>query len=136
MRQARILGVVLILLLSSLGAAQESTGRRVVAAVGPDGVQKVEITGASYYFDPNGIVVKVNVPVQLIIKKVGKTSHNISLKAPEAGIDFKISLRTEPQIIEFTPTKVGKYPFWCTKKFLFFKSHKEHGMQGLLEVVE
>jgi plastocyanin domain-containing protein len=128
---------VLILLFASLGGGQEATEKRVVATVDADGVQRVEVTGGSYYFDPNIIVVKVNVPVELKVKKVGgATPHNIVLKAPEAGIDFSESLSSEPKMIQFTPTKVGKYPFECTHKLPFSKSHKDRGMHGVLEVVD
>jgi plastocyanin domain-containing protein len=137
MRCAQSLAAISILFLISGGIAQEqSKQKRVVATVGSDRVQKVEITAGSYYFDPNDIVVKVNVRVQLIVTKEGGTPHDISLQAPEAGIDFKESLSSKPKVIEFTPTKPGKYPFWCTKKPPFGTSHKDRGMQGLLEVVE
>jgi plastocyanin len=116
---------------------QETKEAPTVAAIGADGVQRVEITGGKYYFDPNYIVVKVNVPVEFTVRKAGgATPHNIVLRAPEAGIDFAVSLKKEPRTIAFTPTKAGKYPFWCSERFLFFKSHKAHGMTGTLEVVE
>jgi plastocyanin len=50
------------------------------------------------------------------------------------NIDEQIS--TEPKIIKFTPTKTGKFPFYCDKKLLFFKSHRERGMEGIIEVTE
>ena len=110
--------------------------KRFVAEV-KDGVQSVEMTGGGYYFDPNVVVVKVNVPVALTIRKEpGITPHNIVLKAPEAGITIDEEMSTEPKTIRFTPTKAGKYPFECSERFLFFKSHKDRGMHGVLEVVE
>ncbi len=137
MRISTSSAAVLILLLGSVGLAQEAKENRFIAVVGADGVQRAEIVGGSYYFAPDVIVVKVNVPVELKVKKAGgATPHSIALKAPEAGIDFSVSLGKEPKSISFTPTKVGKYPFWCTKRFLFLKSHKAHGMTGVLEVVE
>ena len=137
MRHGLTIVAVSILLCASLGYGQEPKEKRVVAAVGADGIQRVEVNAGSYYFDPNVIVVKVNVPVELTVKKAGgSTPHNIVLKAPEAGIDFSEALSTEPTRIQFTPTKVGKYPFECTHKLLFFKSHKDRGMHGVLEVVE
>jgi len=137
MKYAQAVAALAILLLISGGIAQEQPPQnRFVAAVGPDGIQKVELTAGAYYFDPNDIVVKINVPVQLIVKKEGSKPHDIFLQAPEAGIDFKESLSTRPKVIAFTPTKAGKYPFWCTKKPPFGKSHKDHGMEGVLEVVE
>jgi plastocyanin domain-containing protein len=137
LKHALVFGVVLILLSFSLGFGQVAPEKRVVAMIGADGVQRVEMTGGEYYFDPNIIVVKVNVPVELKVKKAkGIAPHNIVLKAPESGIDFSVSLGSEPKSINFTPTKVGTYTFECTHKFLFFKSHKEQGMHGILEVVE
>ncbi len=111
---------------------------RVVATVGADGVQRVEVTGGDYYFDPNYIVVKVNVPVELTVKKApGYIPHDMIVKAPEAGIDFKANLSDKkPEIIKFTPTKVGKYDMFCDKRLLWFKSHKDRGMDGTIEVVE
>jgi len=129
------------MLAAFVGAAllfgQTVVEKRAVAEIGPDGVQRVEVIGGSYYFEPNVIVVKVNVPVELRVRKEsGATPHNMVLKAPEAGIDFSVSLSTKPTSITFTPTKTGKYPFECTHKLLFFKSHKDQGMHGVLEVVD
>lgn len=138
MRFLQASAALLMLLLGSAGYGQEAAQNRFVAAIGPDGVQRVEITGGSYYFDPDVIVVKVNVPVVLIVKKAGGiVPHSLFLKAPEAGIDISVSLHKNPTSISLTPTKVGKYPFWCTKRApLSSKSHKDHGMTGVLEVVE
>jgi plastocyanin domain-containing protein len=107
------------------------------AAMDTDGVQRVELLGGGYFFDPNHIVVKVNIPVELKVRKEpGIVPHDIVMKSPEAGIDFKVSMRDEAQIVRFTPTKTGVYPFYCSKKLLFFESHREKGMEGTLEVVE
>ncbi len=135
----RGLGLVLCLVLTGAAflSGQVLTEKRTVAEIGADGVQRVEVLGGSYYFNPNVIVVKVNVPVELRVRKEsGITPHNMVLKAPEAGIDFSVSLSTTPKSITFTPKKTGKYPFECTHKLLFFKSHKDHGMTGILEVVD
>ncbi len=103
-----------------------------------DGIQRIEIVGGGYYFDPNHIIVEVNVPVELKVKKDAKflVPHSIVIKAPEAGIDFSESLKTEPKIIRFTPVKTGKFIFYCDKKLLFFKSHRNKGMEGVLEVIK
>ncbi|MGR3174910.1 MAG: quinol oxidase [Candidatus Scalindua sp.] len=108
------------------------------AVRGNDGIQRIEIVGGKYYFDPNHIIVEVNVPVELEVKKNAKSlvPHGIVMKAPEAGIDFSESLGTEPKIIRFTPVKTGKFIFYCDKKLLFFKSHRNKGMEGVLEVIE
>jgi plastocyanin domain-containing protein len=142
-----VIALVLFLTFGFIAYAQEAKEgehehamgkeKRVVAAIGADGVQHVEVTGGEYYFDPNYIIVKVNVPVELSVKKAeGFVPHNIGVKAPEAGIDFKVDLNAKkPGIVKFTPTKAGKYGMICDKKLLWFKSHKERGMDGYIEVV-
>jgi plastocyanin domain-containing protein len=107
-----------------------------VAKVDPDGVQRVRLEGGGYFFKPNHIVVKVNVPVELLAsREAGIVPHDLVIKAPEAGIAVEVDLAAEPKKIAFTPTAVGKYPFYCGKRLLFFASHRERGMEGLLEVV-
>ena len=110
--------------------------KRFVATIGADGVQHVEVIGGEYYFDPNYIIVKVRVPVELKVKKApGYIPHDIAVKAPEAGIDFKTDLDKDWKTITFTPTMVGKYEMVCDKRLLWFKSHKDRGMDGFIEVV-
>jgi plastocyanin domain-containing protein len=106
------------------------------AVVDKDGVQRVTVLAGSYFFDPDHIIVKIDIPVEISIKREpGITPHDIVIKAPEAGIDLSEALSTEPKIIKFTPKKLGTYPFYCSKKLLFLKSHREKGMEGIIEVV-
>jgi hypothetical protein len=79
--------------------------KRVDATLGADGIQRAEVTGGDYYFDPNYIIVKVNKPVELTVKKAGGyVPHDMIVKAPEAGIDFKVNLDAKkPEIVRFTP---------------------------------
>lgn len=137
MRRLTGLFVVAILLLVFLANNARTEEKKVVASIGTDGVQRVEMVGGSYFFDPNYVIVKVNVPVEIKVKKEsGMVPHDFVLKAPEAGIDVRVDLGKEPQTIRFTPTKVGEYPFYCAKKLLFFESHREKGMKGILKVQE
>ena len=106
------------------------------ASIDKNGIQKVEMVGGSYFYKPNDVIVKVNVPVEIIIKKEpGFVPHNIIMHSPEAGMNFTVELSTDPQTIKFTPTKVGKYPFYCDHGILFW-NHREKGMEGILEVTE
>ena len=111
--------------------------KRVVAKADADGVQRVEMIGGDYYYDPNYIVVKLNKPVELKVKKAASyIPHNLLAKSPEAGIAFNLEMKGDPQTVKFTPTKTGKYPFYCDKSLLWFKTHREKGMEGFIEVVE
>ena len=126
---------------STPNQVQESPGgKRLIIGIDPDGVQRVEINAGEYFFEPNTIVMRMNMPVELLVRKTDKSSgiipHNITVKAPEAGIDFSVDLKKEPKSIKFTPTKTGTYEFYCGKKAPLGKTHKEKGMKGTFEVVQ
>lgn len=117
--------------------AQHTGKKAYTATIDEDGVQRIEMTGGEYYFEPDHIIVTVNKPVALTVKKEpGIVPHNIVINAPEAGMNVRTKLANDAQVIMFTPTKIGTYPFICDKKFLFFKSHDEKGMKGVIEVIE
>ena len=113
---------------------QENVYKAIVDA---DGIQKAEVLAGDYFFKPDHIIVKVNVPVELKIRKApGIVPHDFVLKALEADIDVLESLSSEPKSVRFIPVKTGTYHFYCDKKMIFSKSHREKGMEGTLEVVE
>lgn len=127
--------LLFFLLVSPLADGAEKKTFR--ATTDPDGVQRVTMKGGEYHFDPNHVIVKVAVPVELsVTKEGGFVPHNIVMNAPEAGMEFDVDLGKEPKIIKFTPSKAGTYPFFCSKRFLFFKSHRAKGMEGVIEVIE
>jgi plastocyanin domain-containing protein len=133
--------LTVFLLLAGLAYAADTPVEKKIftATVDSNGVQRVEITGGEYYFDPNYIIVKKGVPVEFVVKKVSgiiPIPHNILIDAPDAGINFNEDMPSKPKVIRFTPTKTGKYAIICDKKFLFFETHKEKGMEGTLEVVD
>ena len=134
-----VLTIVFSLLFVSftLGAEKSNQIKEHTATINQDGVQRLTVVGGGYYFDPNYIIVKVNVPVELIVTRAsGFVPHNIALQSPETGIEFDLNLSVSPKIITFTPTKPGKYPFYCNKQLLFFENHRDKGMEGTLEVRE
>jgi plastocyanin domain-containing protein len=129
--------IALIFCLPFLQGSACGEEKRFIAPTDKEGIQRVEVVATEYSFDPNYIVVRVNLPVEIKIRKEpSAVPHNFVLKAPEAGIDIHESLGTEPKLIMFTPAKPGKYSFYCDKKLLFFKSHRDRGMEGILEVTE
>ena len=106
------------------------------ATIAADGVQHVRIEGGSDFFKPNHVIVKVNVPVEFTASvERSLIPHTLVIQSPEAGISVDEKLSSDAKNIRFTPTAVGKYPFYCKNKLLFFKSHREKGMKGVLEVV-
>lgn len=119
------------------GHAQDtSTGDTLHAAIGADGTQRIRMVGGNYFFKPKHIVVKVNTPVEISIsKEAGIVPHTFVLKVPAWGVAIDTELDTDAKTIAFTPTTVGKYTFHCRNKLLFFKSHQERGMEGVIEVI-
>ncbi len=130
-------GFLLLVVFSGIVFAQERQQKIFTATVDQDGVQRISMTGGEYFFEPNHIIVKVNMPVELSVKKTsGFVPHNIIIDAPEAGIEVNQNIGKDPVIIKFTPQKTGRYPFYCDKRFLFFKDHRARGMEGVIEVIE
>jgi len=130
-------GLVLYLLCISSASYSAGENKPYIATVDSDGIQRVAVSVGSYYVNPDYIIVKVNVPVELTVtKESGITPHNFVIKETDADIEVSESLSTTPKSIRFTPKKVGEYQFYCDKRLLFFKSHREKGMKGILEVTE
>jgi len=96
----------------------------------------IEVSLDSYSITPDHIVVKVNEPVTLeVTNKATLIPHDLIIKAPEADIDVEVDLRAgKSGEVTFTPTRTGTYEMLCDKKLLFFKSHKDKGMHGMLVV--
>jgi plastocyanin len=107
------------------------------ARVGADGVQRATIVGGSYFFRPSHVIVRAHVPVELTVSaEAGLIPHNFVIDSPEAGIVVRTELSRSPATLRFTPTRAGRYAYYCTHRLLFFKSHRERGMEGVLEVEE
>jgi plastocyanin domain-containing protein len=125
-----------IVLACSMAFAADPEIQPYVAAISSTGVQTIDMVATEFAFTPKAIIVKVNVPVELTIRREPSlVPHTIVMKSPEAGMDFRESIPVEPTVIKFTPTKLGKYSFYCDKSGLF-KNHRDLGMEGVLEVRE
>jgi len=126
-----------LLLFATVALSASDTPRDAqVVMPDADGVQRVRIIGGEYFFKPTRIVVKANRPVELLAsREAGVVPHNLMIVAPAAGVSVKEDLASDIKKIGFTPTAPGVYPIYCDKKLLFFASHREKGMEGVLEVV-
>ncbi|MBI3595674.1 MAG: cupredoxin domain-containing protein [Nitrospirae bacterium] len=127
----------------ALGAFAETsvnqpTPPAAVIVLGADGVFRAEIVVDSYSYKPDHLIVTVGHPVELALKSVTIiVPHNFVIKAPELGVEVRQAVPAGKTVtVQFTPTGAGKTEFYCDKKLLFFKSHKEKGMVGTLEVRE
>ncbi|MDH5190230.1 MAG: cupredoxin domain-containing protein [Gammaproteobacteria bacterium] len=105
-----------------------------VAKINESGIQVITIDSDSYSFTPDHVIVKAGVPVIFnVINLSGFVPHDLIIDDPESGLNIEQSL-DDVTTIEFTPMKKGKFAFYCGKKLLFFESHREKGMHGILEV--
>ena len=124
------------LLLISLITLTSFAAEPLAVPIFSDEVQRAEIIADSYSYSPDHLIVKSNVPVELIIdSKTWIVPHNFVLKDADAGLDIKQDIPAGKKIVvKFTPTRPGKFKFYCDKKLLFFKSHEDRGMKGIIEV--
>ena len=101
-----------------------------------DGIQRASIETDSYSFSPNHLVVKAGKPVELTFKSVTwLVPHNLVIDDPRSGLTIREEIPAgESVTVKFTPTAVGSFAIYCDKKLMFFKSHREKGMEGILEV--
>jgi plastocyanin len=129
---------VLALVAISVGLFGCSSGvgrpvKEVVITPGNDGVQHVEVTAHSFYFDPNRVVVKSGVPVEFHVKNSAFfVPHNLSCPAPGAGfmLDEGLGMFGDSETAKFTPTTPGEYAFFCK-----IDGHSKKGMTGTIVVV-
>lgn len=98
--------------------------------------QTIDIMADSYSFKPDTITVRAGQPVTFKVRNEALLiPHNLTIKAPEAGMDVKIEVRAgKTASATFTPTTPGTYEMYCGKEPPFGKSHKERGMHGKLIV--
>lgn len=118
------------------GVGLVSAGEPVELAVGEDGVQRGTIVLDSYSYSPSYLVVRAGQPVELTLTSVTSiTPHNFVLSDPAAGLAVEQDVGAGKSLtIRFIPLQPGLFTFYCDKKLLFFKSHREKGMEGRLEV--
>jgi len=101
-----------------------------------DGVQRAVVEADSYAFTPRHLIVKAGKPVELTFKSVTwVVPHNVIIDDPQSGLNIRGEIPAgESLTITFTPMVAGTFAIYCDKKLPFFKSHREKGQEGVLEV--
>ncbi len=104
--------------------------------VGADGVQRATVEADSYSYTPSHLVVKAGVPAELTFKSLTfLVPHNVVLDDLRLGVSIREEVPAgETVTVRFTPMVTGSFSIYCDKKLLFFKSHREKGMEAVLEV--
>jgi len=132
-RRGSLIALLALVALAGCSSGLDRPVHEITAVPGSDGVQHVEVTAHSFYFDPNRVVLKANVPVELKVKNHSPfIPHNFSCIGPQAGIqvDEGLGLLWDGETARFTPTTPGEYPFFCK-----VDGHSNKGMTGTLVVV-
>lgn len=110
------------------------------AVGGEDGVQRASLVAkrGGYFFTPDRIILKQGVKTELTFFQKGWAfRHHIVMDSPGAGMKFLKYMTGEPRVIVFTPTRTGEFPVWCDAKiFWLFGSHRERGMEAIIEVIK
>jgi heme/copper-type cytochrome/quinol oxidase subunit 2 len=120
----------------ALAAEEQAVTEPVVATIDADGVQRATLTLDSYSYSPKDLIVEVNRPVELTLVSASDFApHNLVLDDPASGLDIRQDVGSGKTVqLRFTPTRVGKFAFFCDKKAPFMASHRSKGMEGTLEV--
>ena len=89
-----------------------------------------------YRFNPDTIRVQAGQTIQLELTNTDSlTPHNFTLKAEAAGLDVDTDVSAgKTEVVNITPLAPGSYKFYCNKKLIFMKSHRDRGMEGTLIV--
>lgn len=111
---------------------------REVLVLEPDfeGIQRAFIVLDSYAYAPSHISIQAGEPVEFRLENQSfLTPHNFIMDHPDAGLQQDVNVDAGDDVtIRFVAPVPGTYTFYCDKQLLFFPSHREEGMEGLLEV--
>lgn len=124
-------------LLVLTGAAQAaSDAPPSPARLDADGVQRVTLVGGSYFFRPERVSARAGQPLEITLQlEPGIVPHRFVLEGPDGKPLAEVAMGSEPKTLRLT-LPAGDYPFFCPNRLLGFKSHRERGMAGVLEVRE
>jgi len=108
----------------------------VVISVAADGVQRATVTLDSYSYTPNHLIVEAGKPVELTLTSMTTIiPHNFIIKDPAGRLPVEQDVSAGKTVtITFTPTHPGIFPIYCDKRLWPLPSHRDKGMEGILEV--
>lgn len=128
--------VIAIASFSAVAATPADDASPYQASTDADGVQRVALLGGSYFFRPDHIVVQAGQPLEISVKvEPGIVPHSFVLETADGKRLAEVSLGEAPKTLRFN-LPAGHYVFYCHKRLLGFKSHRERGMAGALEARE
>lgn len=124
------------LLFSSDVSFGESNEEVLVLEPDADGIQRASIVLDSYAYTPSHIRIQAGKPVEFRLENQSfLTPHNFIMDHPDVGLQQDVNVDAGDDVtIRFVAQMPGTYTFYCDKQLFFFPSHREEGMEGLLEV--
>ena len=133
-----VIGSWLTLVPTSVGLAADTfvPGPPIVVSISPDGVQRATVILDSYSYSPNHLIVESGKPVELtLMSRTTFIPHNFVMQELSAGLSIEQDVGAGKTIIaKLAPTQPGLFPFFCDKRLWPMPSHRDKGMEGLLEV--
>jgi heme/copper-type cytochrome/quinol oxidase subunit 2 len=137
-RPCRTLAIVglLTVTLVSIGHAADSLGSAIAVPISSDGIQRATVILDSYSYSPNHLVVENGKPVELTLTSVTTiTPHNFIIKDSAGSLSVEQDVGAGKTVMaRFVPTQPGLFSFFCDKRLWPMPSHRDKGMEGLLEV--
>ena len=108
------------------------------AGAAEENIQRFTLKLGDHHFTPSTIEVVAGRPVEItLVNEDALTPHNLTLEDESAGLAVDQDVKAGASVtVVLTPTVAGTYAFYCNKKLLFVKSHREKGMEGLLVVTD
>ena len=101
-----------------------------------DGVQRTTIILDSYSYSPNYLIVEHGKPVELTLTSVTTIiPHNFIMNDPGGSLSVEQDVSAGKTVtVRFLPTQRGHFSFFCDKRLWPMPSHRDKGMEGILEV--
>ena len=108
----------------------------VILIPGQDGVQRIKIVLGSYFYYPNEIIIQANEPVIIELENESFwTPHNFVIGDPKMSMHHEINVSPGDTVnLQLLLVSPGRYTFYCNNQLMFFPSHREECMEGVLEV--
>src|SRR5215210_3926370 len=107
-----------------------------VVPAASDGVQRATVILDSYSYQPRHLIVEASKPVELTLTSITTiTPHNFIIKDVAPGVSVERDVKAgKTDTVTFTPTQPGTFTIYCDKRLWPMSSHRDKGMEGILEV--
>jgi plastocyanin domain-containing protein len=99
-------------LTSLFSGSQRNAPTQAAAPAAADGVQEVSMRVTPYGFEPDSLTIRAGVPVRWIVDGTQAQGCTSGIMIPSLNITR--TLRSGPNVIEFTAPSSGTLPFSCT----------------------